>query len=87
MTSEHRQSESVPDHFSPGCTCTAGGENPECPHHGYEAVIRRLRAALDRLATGVYDRLDWIERDRREPDKVLLNVSSVRSFLIREAEL
>jgi hypothetical protein len=36
------------EHGSSGCTCVTDhnhprfGEDPECPHHGYEAVLRRL---------------------------------------------
>jgi hypothetical protein len=31
------------------CTCMAEGEDPHCPDHGYEAVIRRLNAALEEV--------------------------------------
>ena len=31
-----------------------------------------------RALNAVEERLDWIERDRREPDKVLLSVASAR---------
>lgn len=33
-------------HGTGRCTCTAEGEDPHCPHHGYEAVIQRLRHEL-----------------------------------------
>jgi hypothetical protein len=33
-------------HGTGRCTCTAEGEDPHCPHHGYEAVIARLRHEL-----------------------------------------
>jgi hypothetical protein len=36
-------------HGTDTCTCGPGGEQPECPHHGYEAVIARLRDALDTI--------------------------------------
>jgi len=36
-------------HFIDGCTCTDAGEDPECPHHGYEAIIRRLEDECERL--------------------------------------
>jgi hypothetical protein len=33
-------------HGTGRCACTAEGEDPHCPHHGYEAVIARLRHEL-----------------------------------------
>lgn len=48
MTLPAKSSGTVPDHFGPGCTCTTAGEMPECPDHGYEAVIWRLRVECDR---------------------------------------
>jgi hypothetical protein len=38
-----------------GCTCETNpealrfGEDPQCPHHGYEAVIQHLRVENERL--------------------------------------
>lgn len=32
------------------CTCTDAGPMPQCPEHGYEAVIARLRDENDHLA-------------------------------------
>lgn len=49
------------EHFGPGCTCDRGGEDPRCPHHGYEAVIRRLQGethALREFAAKM-----WLELD------------------------
>jgi hypothetical protein len=31
------------------CICTIDGEDPHCPLHGYEAVIRRLNSALEEI--------------------------------------
>lgn len=36
-------------HGVPPCTCDASGEQPECPIHGYEAVIERVEAERDWL--------------------------------------
>jgi hypothetical protein len=36
-------------HGEPPCVCTDAGEDPHCPIHGYEAVIRRLRDENERL--------------------------------------
>lgn len=36
-------------HGEPPCVCTDAGEDPQCPIHGYEAVIRRLREENERL--------------------------------------
>jgi hypothetical protein len=36
-------------HGEPPCVCTDAGEDPRCPVHGYEAVIRRLRDENDEL--------------------------------------
>jgi hypothetical protein len=49
------------------CICTVDGEDPHCPLHGYEAVIRRLNAALEEIhdfATHEvsYDQADWITK-------------------------
>jgi hypothetical protein len=47
------------------CTCDASGEDPHCPHHGYEAVIARFEAALTEIndfaaAHCPFDDADWI---------------------------
>jgi hypothetical protein len=43
-------------HGTGRCTCTAEGEDPHCPHHGYEAVIQRLRHEL----AGAVSVLEWL---------------------------
>jgi hypothetical protein len=57
----------------------------------YEALSRRWTAralecnALRDTLREIERRLAWIERDRREPDKVLCAVQSARGLLIRAA--
>lgn len=48
------------EHFTHGCTCTYAGEATDCPHHGYEAVIRAQHATIVRLsdALGRIARMD-----------------------------
>lgn len=56
-----------PDDYVPhgldGCTCDAYSEDPHCPHHGYEAVIRRLRRQLERAVSAI---TQWLRSDEAE---------------------
>lgn len=53
---------SAPLHGDPGCKCDADGEHPECPHHGYEAVIARLTEENERLrAACVVEFDEWLD--------------------------
>lgn len=45
-------------HGTGRCICDSMGEHPECPHHGYEAVIYRMRSEIERLR-------DWIDTEGR----------------------
>jgi hypothetical protein len=56
---------------------------------GLPAIIYRsdaeyiavLEAEVERLEMEISEKSAWIERDRREPDKTLLNVASLRRAL------
>lgn len=63
----------------PRVRATQSGFHPIGSLHEDRAEIRRLRAALEEAQC----RLEWVVRDRREPDKVLLNVASVGRVIQR----
>lgn len=54
----------MPRHGEPPCTCDADGEHPQCPVHGYEIVIQRLRRENESLSVAYRVGVEALEEAR-----------------------